>query len=138
MSVLIANDAFLLTQTAHPKQPAVHLYIYQLLPNENAQQYHMDLLANSLDLICNNTSGSSAVIIDCSFVTKKGLVKQFLKLCFKDVIDIEIADRAGLVKMLIVTTSGLVKTMSNGIIKLKRADKYTKVCSSMAEAMAEL
>jgi hypothetical protein len=131
--VVISNEAF--TMVLDRRAERSNLYVLQMLPVD-AQQVHLDLLQSSLEMICNNALMRSSIVLDCSLLKQKGLVKRFMKLCFKKIIAID--NPAGLDKFIIVTTSTLVSVMSKSIIKLKRADHYTKICSSMEEALREV
>lgn len=131
--VVISNEAF--TMVLDQRAERSNLYVLQMLPVD-AQQVHLDLLQSSLEMICNNSLMKSSIVLDCSLLKQKGLVKRFMKLCFKKIIAID--NPAGLDKFIIVTTSTLVSVMSKSIIKLKRADHYTKICPSMEEALREV
>lgn len=131
--VVISNEAF--TMVLDRRAERSNLYVLQMLPVD-AQQVHLDVLQSSLEMICNNSLMKSSIVLDCSLLKQKGLVKRFMKLCFKKIIAID--NPAGLDKFIIVTTSTLVSVMSKSIIKLKRADHYTKICSSMEEALREV
>lgn len=124
---LISNEAFLMQLAQHPNK-AQNVYTFQMLPVD-AQQEHLDLLQNSLSMICTNALCKSTIILDCSLLKQKSLVKQS---CLKKIIGID--NPTGLDKFIIVTTCTLISVLSKGIIKLKRADSYTKICASIEEA----
>ena len=135
MNTLITNSAFAMRVEKHPVKLS-NLYVFELLPGD-AQQVNLDLLHSSLAMICSNESGiKSSVILDCSLLKNNGLIQRFIKLCFKKLVGID--NRKGLDKLVIVTSSGLVSVMSKSIIKLKKAEQYSKVCSTMAEALEEI
>lgn len=121
----------------HPRDKSINLYYFEMQPLNETHQHHLDLLGDSLALICNSKiGGMSSIILDCSALTSGELIKRFLKLSLSRALAINNPD--GLDKFMIITSSGIVKVMSNSIIALKRAAHYTKVCSSKDEAIGEL
>ena len=139
MNNMISNEAFNVMVGTHPvgthPVKTMKLYIFQLMPVD-AQQEHLDLLQNSLEMICKNEAGQSSVILDCSLLLQKKMIKRFLQRSLSKLAAIE--NPTGLYKLIIVTSSSIVKVVSTGIIKLKKADHYTKICTTMTDAMLEL
>ena len=137
ISIMMTNEVFSMGLCEHPKQKATNLYCFEMKPLTDAHQRHLDLLGDSLAVICNNTSGKrSSIILDCSALTNRGLINRILKLSFKNAFEID--KPVDLDKFMIITESTLVKIMSNSIIKMKNASNYTKVCTSREEALSNL
>ena len=134
MSTLISNESFCMRTITHPLK-STQVYLCELLPVDPVIE-HLQLLQNSLEMICNNKIKKSSVIIDCSLLLKKKLIKRFLQGSLTNLMSIE--NPIGLDKFIIVTSSPIVKVFSSGIIKLKKADHYTKICASMQDALKEL
>lgn len=135
--IMMTNEVFIMELCEHPRQKETNLYYFELKPLTEAHQHHLDLLGDSLAMICNNKSGKkSSIVLDCSALTNSGLIQRFLKLSFKKALAID--NPMGLDKFMIITASVLVKVISNSIIKIKNAAHYTKVCASREEALSNL
>jgi hypothetical protein len=136
VKIMIKNEVFILGLYDHPRDKSINLYYFEMQPLTEAHQYDMDLLGDSLAMICNSETGLSSIVLDCSALKSGELLKRFLKLSLGRALGI--TNPAGLDKFMIITSSRLVKVMSNSIIKLKKAAHYTKICSSKEEAICEL
>lgn len=136
MTTLISNDIFELTKIDHPSNRAIKLYNFKMLPLSDARQETLDLLSESIAMICNNASGAkSSIILDCADLNNIDLIASFWRLSFKKALAI---NNTGLDKFLLISRSVIVKSLSNNIIHIKHAGHYTKVCISREEALSEL
>jgi hypothetical protein len=136
VNFLMSNDVFRLAQCAHPTSLQTKLYYFQMQPLTEAHQEQLDLLSESLAMICQNSSGTkSSIILDCSALTSFCLLQRFWSLSFQKALGI---DNVGLDKFVVLSTSQLVNSLSNGIIHIKRATDYTKICCTLQEALQYL
>lgn len=127
------NSVFMLSMMAHPRDSSTKLYYFTVWPLVGADPRHVDLLGDSLAMICNVATGEkSSIILDCSVLTSGDFRKMSL------VRALAIDAHTGLDRLLIVTSSEFIKMMTNGIIALKKASSYAKVCLSSEEALLEL
>lgn len=128
MNTLFRNETFALHEISKNN------YHFEMQPNKGVNQDHINLLSNSIRLICNNDSGKqSSIILDCSRLNTLQLVSQFYNLCFTGALDIT---NVGLKWFIIVTTSDMLVSLTAKIIVLKSANSYTKVVSTLQEAFS--
>lgn len=133
---IIENNVFELIQKQHPKNPQLTFYHFRMHTLTEARQEYIDLLSESLAVICNNTvEMKSSVILDCSALKNLDLIRRLWRLSFKRALSI---NNTGLDKFLLVSTSRLANSFSTGIIRLKKAGDYAKICNSLEEAIQSL
>lgn len=130
---VLENGAFSLVLR---KEKDKSVYHFRMNPQAKASQDELNLLTQSLSLICNSTTEKHSVILDCSSLAAGDVVRKFLEL---DIFDASKGiGNAGLDKFVIVTQVKAVQKVSKLVIALKKASHYTKVCKSLEAALFEI
>jgi hypothetical protein len=130
---LAENETFILTLCQHPSHPTTNLYHFYLYPVKTTNQTQLDTLSESIAMICDNKSGvKSSIILNCLEFKSVSLIKKLWKLSFQRAMAIE---NSGLDKFVVLSKSKIFKSFTKPIIKMKKASSYTKILSSIQDAL---
>jgi hypothetical protein len=135
MTALVENSVFQLFEWGHPKSPGKKLFYFKLLPLAQASKEDCSSLAESIKLICDSSTSTSSIILDCLELSHAELIKSFWSIAFTKALSIS---NQGLDKFMIVSQSDFLNTLSSTIIALKHASGYTHIFTTIDQAVLAL